>query len=181
MKIFPVFDKKFVVTWVLILSIIAQMMPIIGMVAEVVYDRAVWPRILKETYIAEIKGDPTEKAIIKDALDYFNNMADGKIIRYDKSESYFARPVTLEMHDFEKDLFFNNLDGLTFVKSDSCKIQVRPTSNPVEFKQVLIHEYLHCMGYDHIDNPEDVMYPSYSEVKEENLKKYAEELKKKLE
>lgn len=181
MTIFPKFNMKMVRTWVLILAILTQLTPVIFFVTGLAYNKYIQPKIIKATYVGEIKGDPIEQAMIKDALVYFNNFGEGKIVKFEKPNSRFARPIEFSIHDFRKDIFLNNLAGLTTINGNNCKIQVYPTSDPVEFKQVLIHEYLHCMGYNHVDKQSDLMYPSYIEVKESNIQKYADELKAKME
>ncbi len=181
MRIFPKLDMNFVRRQVLILAVLAQLSPLIIMLSQVGYEKYIQPRIIKATYVANIYGDPTERAMIKDALDYFNSFDEDKIIIFEKPGTYFDRAMTFEIHDFSKDLFLSNLAGLTSINEKGCKIQVYPTSDPIEFRQVLIHEYLHCMGYNHVDNTKDIMYKSYIEVKEDNIQKYADELKAKLE
>jgi len=48
--------------------------------------------------------------------------------------------------------------------------------NAVSMFQTLIHELGHCKGYDHVDNPNSVMYYQESEVSEETTKDFIRSL-----
>jgi len=66
--------------------------------------------------------------------------------------------------------------ALPYVKY--CYIYIKSGLDKYTYYQVLLHEYLHCMGYQHHLNDKDLMYYSVVYASEENIKQYAKDLAK---
>ena len=73
-------------------------------------------------------------------------------IRYGKKGH---RPITISM----KKLKGARL-GVAYQMGHACNIYITTKLNKEVFRSVLIHEILHCYGYDHSPNYRDVMYRS---------------------
>lgn len=41
----------------------------------------------------------------------------------------------------------------------SCSIYINKHYETFPLEDIIIHEYLHCLGFEHVDNPTDLMYP----------------------
>lgn len=130
------------------------------------------------TYIETI-DTPSYANRTKEVLEEFNSMGDNKIIRFDKIK--FGRPVKIfEMTDLYTNLKPQTL-GTADVALSDCIINIKRNRNPLDFREILLHEYLHCMGYDHVPNQLDLMYESLNPVdKEDNIRQYAKKVKKKF-
>jgi hypothetical protein len=132
----------------------------------------VWGRYyFKYSYI-EVINTPSYSIQTKDILEEFDSLAPGKIISFDKIKK--GRPIRiLEMTRFHREAYPDSI-GLAWPGFFSCDIRMRAGENPIEYREALIHEYLHCMGYDHSKDPTDLMYYSLMLVdKEENIRQYA--------
>jgi hypothetical protein len=108
----------------------------------------------------------------KKYLDYFNELGDNKIIRYNKD----LRPITI----VEKVLEPNYL-GLSYINYDYCHVYITPGLIDEAFRDVLIHELVHCFGFPHVaqSQKDDLMTPAYvGPASLESLKYYAQEIKK---
>ena len=70
--------------------------------------------------------------------------------------------------------------GLALPLPWSCDITIKKGLFYEEFRQTLYHEYLHCLGYSHTVNPNDLMFPTLGVgwVTEDNILKYARDAAK---
>lgn len=130
--------------------------------------------IYHRTYIKSIESSYNN--LPKMFLDEFNDMADGGIVKYEED----FRPVTIKDQPIEMQIMYPNAIGLTMSYLNKCDIFIRPGLDIASFRETLFHEYLHCFDYMHTQDPKDLMY--YAEVpvdKEENIKYYAKDLKRK--
>lgn len=52
--------------------------------------------------------------------------------------------------------------GIAFAMPHACYIYLNPEAEAYEknYDWLVIHEYLHCLGYEHVDNKHDVLYKS---------------------
>lgn len=181
-KIFPKIDKQFFARYVLFLAIISQFLPVFEAVGKYAFYKTIQTNfILSRSYVSEIKGDMQSVNSAKKSLDYFNSLGNNEIIKFDKPDTLFTRDITIEVREFT---FYEELLGLAgyaVPTPTGCTIVMYPWEDVTMFEQVLIHEYLHCMGYiEHHPDEEDVMYYAYRPVTELNLRKYAKQLQEKL-
>lgn len=127
------------------------------------------------TYIKSI-DTPSYGVLTKTYLNEFNNMADGGIVHYNNN----SRPVYIEEQSAMLQILYPNAIGLAFSTLTKCNIYIQPGLEASTYRETLIHEYLHCFDYPHSPDPKDLMY--YLDVpidKEENIKYYARDLKRK--
>ena len=63
----------------------------------------------------------------------------------------------------------------------SCTITLRKNQSYLNYRETVLHEYLHCMGYSHVPNKMDLMYFKLNPIdKEHNIRQYAKEVLKKF-
>lgn len=129
----------------------------------------------KRTYIQNIKGTPDQIKQVNEALNIFNTLTPINIIPKKGS-----RPITITVIN---DYFWNNFSnsktlGQAFVGFDSCNITLasRRLRNPKDFAETVIHEYLHCFGYKHVDKLDDLMYKNLNAVHPNSMNEYADDL-----
>lgn len=95
--------------------------------------------------------------------------------------SILDRQITIKETDkceFEKDNELHNCVGIAHCSVVKCAIEVRTGLPPVEYRQVLLHEYMHCMGFDDLREDKDktdLMYFEENEAAEINIQYYAEQ------
>jgi hypothetical protein len=139
----------------------------------------VWGRFyFKYTYI-EIIDTPSYGNYTKLILEEFNSYGNGKIISFDKIKN--GRPVRIyEMTDFEENLRPQIL-GSAWPMFTDCNIRIKKRQDFIDYRETLLHEYLHCMGYDHVPDMYDLMYESMISVdKEENIRQYGKKVLEKF-
>jgi hypothetical protein len=134
------------------------------------------------SYLSDVKGSPQEITSTLQVLGDFH-AADGS---NSKIPGLGWRPITITyIDDFIQNEFAVDgvyLNGLAHVKWGSCDITISRARTPSSdrFIRTLIHEYLHCFGYKHIDNRHDIMYPYQRPTTKESLKAYSKDLNKRL-
>lgn len=127
------------------------------------------------SYIQSI-DTPSYGKLTKLYLDEFNAMADGGIVVYTSN----TRPITIQEQPILLQLMYPNAIGLAVPTPTKCNIYIKPGLDASSYRETLIHEYLHCFDYQHTSDRKDLMY--YAEVpvdKEDNIKYYAIDLKRK--
>jgi hypothetical protein len=130
-----------------------------------------------KSYIATI-NTPSYKNTRK-VLEEFNALGDNKIVSF--SEIPDGRPIEIvEITPIDRQISPGAV-GTTYAKITRCTIKMAQGLDEIEYRETLLHEYLHCYGYDHVDDYKDLMYYSLFPVdKEENIRHYAKEVKKKF-
>lgn len=113
----------------------------------------------------------------------FNQLGGGEAVIWG-GESVFGslldRQITIRETDkceFEKDNELHNCVGLATCGMVKCEIVVKKGMEPLEYRQVLLHEYMHCMGYDDLREDKDIhdlMYYEENDAPEINIHYYAE-------
>lgn len=142
------------------------------------------PILIRASYIAEIKGDLLNVELTKKYLDKFNKYGHNNIVKY-KAPKGIARPITIEIRPFGKDTYEklqkDIMLGYAISTERSCIIVIKDDLVTEEqFKQVIIHEFLHCYFYDHTDINGDLMYPYYTPPKDSNIQAYALEVENRI-
>lgn len=171
------FMKKVYIKTVLYLCLILQSAALGAALGPQIFD--VYSQMFfHRTYVANITT-PTYGNKVKAALEEFNQMADNDIIEFGTKLN--GRPVEIhEMDSFIEGVFPDML-GYATPDYKSCKIYLRRDLDELQLREVVIHEYLHCMGYMHTHDRKDLMYYSYNPIdKEENIRQYAKEVKRKF-
>lgn len=133
--------------------------------------------MFKNSYIEKI-DTPSYGEYTKTVLEEFNSMGQNKIISFDKKE--YGRPISI--HDMPDILEESNPEvlGMAYPGLEGCTIFVKKKQFWLDYRETLIHEYLHCMGYNHSINKHDIMYKYLIPIdKEENIRYHANELRKK--
>ena len=155
---------------------------IVGAFLNPIYNyHVVHPKLIKESYISEIKGDFFQVNLAKKHLDNFNELGHNKIVKFEGG----TRPITIEIRTLNQG-FYEQIRGPEILayaeyKKDSCKIVMRDTLyTEIQFRNTLFHELLHCYFYDHSPDQNDLMYYQENLVTEENIKKYAEEVERRI-
>lgn len=123
------------------------------------------------TFTLHTYKEDSVKAVLAD----FNSMADGGIVKYQGN-----RPINIIEMPVIMQFMYPSAVGVAIVGYTKCDIYIVPELSTTSFRETLLHEYLHCFGYEHTDEPKDLMY--YAEVpvdKEDNIKYYAIDLKRK--
>lgn len=130
-----------------------------------------------KTYIRSINlpSYPEAENILKE----FNSMGDNKIVSFEEIPN--GRPIDIaEMTQFDF-IVAPNAVGIARPRATNCTIGIKNGLDKPEFREVLLHEYLHCYGYDHSPDSTDLMYYSLNPIdKEENIRQYAKKMKKKF-
>jgi hypothetical protein len=131
-----------------------------------------------KTYVAEI-NTPSYGTMTEEVLSEFNMYGKGKIISFVKINK--GRPVYIREMTLEQERQNPYTLGMTFPWFKECLIYMRSGLDSETFKDTLLHEYLHCMGYGHTIDKKDLMYYSlYSIDKTENIKQYARKVLRKF-
>lgn len=185
MNIFPKFDKRFLYTWIAILTIIFNLYPIWAVFGIYYHNHYFVPDKIRNSYIAEIKGDLLDVELTKKHLDNFNELGHNNILRYEVTES--PRPIYIEIRalgkDFYEEVYKDSILAYAQATDKDCRIILRNDMHTEEeFRNTLIHEFLHCYYYDHSPNESDLMYweeNSFVNL-EPSIRKYAKELEERL-
>lgn len=106
-------------------------------------------------------------------LDWFNKVGGGSAVSYKDEHVLINRKIFIEEVNQLPD---KDLVGLASYGIAECHIKVLKGLDFFYYREVLLHEYMHCFGYGHVDIPDDLMYYASSNVSEENIKRYAKEL-----
>jgi len=129
------------------------------------------------SYIKEIQTTVIPKSQIENSLRLFNAIGYNRIV---KSSGY--RPIIIK--DIPRDglmykLFKGRVAGLAWSGLTACTIYLNPDlmlTGPMDVFTTTLHEYLHCLGYSHVDNSNDLMYYSSSDASLSSIEGYAEVL-----
>lgn len=125
------------------------------------------------THIEKIDTPTYGNDVTKNYLDQFNAQGGGIIVSY-KHEFGLYRAVTItESEKSSKDEWIGRAQpGVT-----ACSIQIKKGLDYRTYYTTLLHEYLHCMGYNHVDDPKDLMYSRENgQTEDASVDKYAKDL-----
>lgn len=127
---------------------------------------------LNNLYIDTISTSNYKSEDIKKILDDFNTLGYNKIVKYEGKT-----PIYIE----EVEYIGENKNASTIgqahivykVSGSSCTIKVLNDLTPYTLRIVILHEYLHCLQFDHVDKDMDLMSPLLDYVLEENIQEWA--------
>lgn len=146
--------------------------------------------IITDSYISEVKTRYYPKEWVMSVLHEFNDMAEGQeAVLFEKHK--IDRKITIEDADDLSLLPFYLRDpeaptyiGRTFENELNCRIILKTGMDYATFRTTLLHEYLHCLDFDHTEGDKnDLMYATdteSTEVSEENIKGYAKKVARKI-
>lgn len=127
------------------------------------------------SYINTLKLHTYKEDSVKTILQQFNSMADGGIVKYEGS-----RPINIIEMPVVMQFMYPSAVGVALIGYTKCDIYIVPNLDYMTFRETLLHEYLHCFAYEHTEEPKDLMYYAVVPIdKEENIKYYARDLKRK--
>jgi hypothetical protein len=127
-----------------------------------------------KTYIA-LMNTPTYKNYTKLILEEFNSYGNNKIIHFESINK--GRPVTISEMSDEEEQDKTEVLGYSIPLARSCSITIRKYLRYEVYREVLLHEYLHCMGYEHVKDESDLMYYALNYLdKEYSIRQYANRL-----
>lgn len=118
--------------------------------------------MIKTSYIDDINLPTHQSWVVQDSIAQFNKFVPVRI-QYTQEEKLIPdeglRPIYFkEMPEFLRE----KAAGMALVLPFACLIYINPEFYHDEkyLRHIVIHETLHCMGYDHTVFPGDVMYPT---------------------
>lgn len=128
----------------------------------------------KGSYIASIElGERTELA--NEVLMLFGEVGGGIV------KKQGTRPITITDLSALELYFFPRLLGRAYPYHDKCAIKMNPLILDEDtFATTLLHEYLHCLGYLHVDKRGDLMYPYNNNITKESILNWADKVKKEI-
>ena len=137
--------------------------------------------VIPRTYVRTIHTYTYPKETIINILKSFNYVAE-----YEVFQEKGLRPIDI----YEDDSFIDqrspdhdyvSTEGLTYTSPFHCTTVLRSQMPEEMLSKVLIHEMLHCYGYNHNDRTKDLMNPVYSgEVSQFNILGWAHRLSDKI-
>lgn len=109
----------------------------------------------------------------------FNELGGGEAVIWGKPLINIGldRTITIEETDVcehEKDGEIQQCVGISYCGALKCTIKMKKGLDAIHYRQVLLHEYMHCMGYDDNDDANDLMYHTENVAPEINIHYYAE-------
>lgn len=127
---------------------------------------------IPRSYVAFIEEKPHFTTFTKQALLELQFLSDRGIVK-----TSGVRPILI----YEKSELGENVLGRAYPTSFFCIIEVKQGLEAPQLKRVLKHEFFHCFGYNHVDNPEDILYCCDDpRLKSSSIYKYVRELDKKI-
>lgn len=170
--------KDFLYKFTLYIALVPYLMFIMFFIELKLFDMFTF-LMFKNSYIQQIDMPTYGNEQTKEILQEFNGMADNKIITFDKIS--FGRPVYITEMTQEIQEINAAAIGLTMPRLTECRVYVQKGLSHADFRETLLHEYLHCLGYDHVEDPTDLMYFMAIPVdKEENIRQYAKKVLEKF-
>lgn len=127
-----------------------------------------------DSYVAEVNMPTYGNDTTIDMLKKFDQSVGGGVIAFKPNEQ-FSRAVRIREADQIPGK--ESVIGQALPLWTECDIVIEKGLDYETYYQVLLHEYLHCLGYMHTNDPNDLMYPSVTMAPESNLLKYAKEIK----
>jgi len=167
--------KEIMLVFVLILYVV----PISRLILDNIYMPVIKYAISKGNYLRNVKGDPLMVNQIRDSLQQFNDLVPTNIV-----PTTGTRPIDIILvNDFVWNGFGPTITlGRARPTWKNCKIEIATEQiyNNEDLKNVVIHEYLHCFGYKHVDKLSDIMYKYLYKVDSKSITGYAKELQNTL-
>lgn len=168
-------DKK----WprlVLRLIFYSYLVPIVWMTLDV-HMFAIRQAVAHKSYIKS--AEPLEWDVLE-SLVFFNNKSTTDIVKFSGKRPITIRKMTL----FEEVIFGPRVLGVAFPTFMDCKILLNMGNlreyDKDHFRTTVIHEYLHCLGYNHVDKYGDLMYYANTGPSLKNIYYWAGKVKREI-
>lgn len=174
--------KMIIARQIVVLYLIVMLFPFGLDMLNLLFTKVLFKYIGNATYVSEIKGTPEEVKIVKNSLDFFNNLCNNnRVIKFEKPKGLYSRPVIITVREFNEG-FELNLEGYTRPYLFHPTIDLRSRmDDPKEFKETIIHEMMHVYFIGHSDNYCDLMYYADTTcISTANIKEYCLYLEKEL-
>ena len=122
-------------------------------------------------------GDPGHNLTTRFALYDFNRRVPTNIVPYGGT-----RPVNIYPLKGVVKIIHPSALGVAYPGLNSCDIymNMEELTNYKIFKNTLVHEYLHCLGYNHVDNPNDLMYYVDTDHDDSEITKWAKKIEEEI-
>lgn len=123
------------------------------------------------SYVSKIRTPSYGNFHTKKVLDKFNKLGDNKAVMKDG-----YRPIYIVEGDLTPGAV-----GVAYRLPLYCVIVVERNMPYYIYDQVLLHEYVHCFGYGHVEDDKDLMNAYVSPYfDEKSIEKYAKEIKERF-
>lgn len=132
--------------------------------------------IFMDGYISSVDMPTYGNIQTMEYLEEFNRMGPDAV-NYSNEGSWLDRKIVIKE---DKDLVNRSAIGQARPGLTICTITIQPGLDYRTFRHTLFHEYLHCMGYNHVDKYNDLMYPSVSVIDESNIVQYAKDVAERI-
>jgi hypothetical protein len=137
------------------------------------------PTFFTDGYIYKIDTPNYGNDVTIEFLREFNNMsATGRAVSFrpTSTHSIVLPQKAITIKEVSKIVGQDNVAGLALSLWNTCDISIRSGEDYETYRQILIHEYLHCLGFNHVNNVRDVMNPEVGFPTEESFQAYAKEI-----
>lgn len=141
-----------------------------------VYMKAGKELFFVDSYIAEIDTPHYGNKTTRDMLQHFNEYGGGKAVQWQAKDTILSRAIYIK--EAEEIPGQESVIGQALPLWTRCDIVIEKGLDLETYYNVLLHEYLHCLGYTHSQDKNDLMYYSVSYCPEDNIIKYAKEVEK---
>ncbi len=128
--------------------------------------------VFADSYIKEIKTPSYGNGFTQWCLESFDKLTPGTAVDFNEKGNF--REITI---DEKENFLVPGTLGVALTLPTFCHIYMRKGLDYKSYCDILIHEYLHCMGYPHTSDRLDIMYPYYyKDADVLNKREYAIEL-----
>jgi hypothetical protein len=160
---------------------------ILGFMISKRHDHAAGQFLYLEGYVSEIDTPKHGNDTTRKLLNEFSSMGNGFAVSYKDEHIIFHREIHIREVSLIKNTYPKNKNlitiGLTHVGTDQCLITVLDTLPDWEYREVLFHEYCHCMGYPDLFGKKyqhDLMYYVNNSVDQKTIKWYSIDIGEKV-
>ena len=124
------------------------------------------------TYIKEINTPINGNENIIKILNYYNSFEDKPIIRFEE----LRRPIIITEEQVNADWLARAAVAPVFCR---VTINTKYYRDYDRLKLTLIHEINHCFGFEHVNDPKDIMYFEENDLTDiDSIPKYAKMIKR---
>lgn len=171
-----------------VLGLCAVVYTVAGYIGDRIESHLLHKYIVPDAYIAEIKTKTYSKKDVLQVLHEFNSMAEGRDAVLFQKHVIDRKIIITDAEDLEIIPLFLREPGRTTIGRAletelNCTIILKTGLDYATFRSTLVHEYLHCMGFDHVDADNDLMSAVDKDgvvIPEENIKEYAKKVADKI-
>lgn len=122
---------------------------------------------MAHSYITDIKLTKYKKEQVKEVLQFLNDNSGTEVFLTKGMRPVSIKEVTAkEMAKLIEPEIDSTVVGLAEHALGYCKIYVRENLDEKDFSNVLMHEIVHCFGYDHTEKQHDLMSPVEDDISE---------------